>query len=191
MSLSAEERQKGIQPLTKDNYLVWSEMIKDYILAMDCDNAEDMLDAIEWDYDATLNAAHAAAALAGDGAGPAPVVDPADAYNVLPSGNAAQRKFKQQHAKAFACIRRSLSPHIFKKTLGHRTNVPKLLRMLKNCWSDNTTQDRDRMCTQFMDTFITTFNNQVRVVRNHDMGLVACDEDVLFAFIKALSSAES
>ena len=32
MSLSAEERQKGIQPLTKDNYLVWSEMIKDYIL---------------------------------------------------------------------------------------------------------------------------------------------------------------
>ena len=42
MSLNAEERQKGIQPLTKDNYLVWSETVKDYILAMDCDNAEDM-----------------------------------------------------------------------------------------------------------------------------------------------------
>ena len=45
MSLSAEERQKGIQPLTKDNYLLWIEMVKDYILAMDCDNAEDMWDA--------------------------------------------------------------------------------------------------------------------------------------------------
>ena len=41
MSLSAEERQKGIQPLTKDNYLVWSEMIKDCILCLECEDAED------------------------------------------------------------------------------------------------------------------------------------------------------
>ena len=40
MSLSAEERQKGIQPLTKDNYLVWIEMIKDYILALDYEDAD-------------------------------------------------------------------------------------------------------------------------------------------------------
>ena len=104
-----------------------------------------------------------------------------------------------QHAKAFVCISRSLSPPIVEKTLGHRTNVPELLQMLKNCWSDNTTQDLDRMRTQFdsmrlsdvpaTGAFITTFNNQVRVMRNHDMGLVARDEDVLFAFNKALPSA--
>ena len=174
-------------------------MVKDYILAMDCDNAEDMWDAVEWDREAAVLAAEVAAAQAGGDAVPAPVVDPADEYNALPVGNAAQRKLKQQHAKAFAYIRRSLSPPIFEKTLGHRTNVPKLLRMLKNCWSDNTTQDRDRMRTQFdsmrlsdfsdMDAFITAFNNHVRVMRNHDMGLVARDEDVLFAFNKALPSA--
>ena len=31
-----------------------------------------------------------------------------------------------------------------------------------------------------MESFITSFNNHVRVMRNHDMGLVARDEDVLF-----------
>ena len=49
MSLSADERQKGIQPLTKDNYLVWIEMIKDHILALDCDDAEDIWEAFEWE----------------------------------------------------------------------------------------------------------------------------------------------
>ena len=130
MSLNAEERQKGIQPLTKDNYLIWIEMVKDYILAMDCDNAEDMWDAFEWDREAAVLAAEVAAAQAGGDAVPAPVVDPADAFNALPAGNAAQRKLKQQHAKSFAFIRRSLSPPIFEKTLGHRTNVPMLLRTM-------------------------------------------------------------
>ena len=199
MSLSAEERQKGIQPLTKDNYLVWIEMIKDYILALDCEDAEDMWEAFEWDRGAAVEAAIAVRAAAGAEAEVEAIVDPADAFSALPSGNQAQRKLKHQHAKAFAYIRRSLSPPIFEKTLGHRTNVPKLLRKLKNCWSDNTTQDRDRMRTQFdsmrlsdfadMDAFITGFNNHVRVMRNHDMGLVARDEDVLFAFNKALPSA--
>ena len=73
--------------------------------------------------------------------------------------------------------------------------------MLKNCWSDNTTQDRDRMRTEFdnmrlsdftdMDAFITSFNNHVRVMRNLDMGLVARDEDVLYTFNKALPSASN
>ena len=149
MSLSSEERQKGIQPLTKDNYPVWSEMIKDYILSLDCDGAEVIWDVAVWDHDAAVIAARAAADAAGDDAVPAPVVDPANTFDALPSGTATQRKFKTCHAKAFAYIRRSLSPPIFEKTLGHKTNVPKLLRMLKNCWSDNTTQDRDRVRTEF------------------------------------------
>ena len=149
MSLSAEERQKGIRPLTKDNYLVWSEMIKDYILCLDCEDAEDIWEAAWWDHDAAVKAARAAADEAGDDAEPDPVEDPADDYNALPSSSAAAKKTKTCHAKAFAYIRRSLSPPIFEKTLGHKTNLPKLLRMLKNCWNDNTTQDRDRMRTEF------------------------------------------
>ena len=39
-----------------------------------------------------------------------------------------------------------------------------------------------------MDAFVTSFNNQVRVMRNHDMSLVARDEDVLYAFNKTLTS---
>ena len=73
MSLSVEERQKGIQPLTKDNYLVWSEMIKDYILCLDCEDAEDIWDAAWWDHDAAVRAARAAADAAGDDAEPEPV----------------------------------------------------------------------------------------------------------------------
>ena len=48
MSLSAEERQKGIQPLTKDNFPVWSEMIKDYILCLDCEDAEAIWASAWW-----------------------------------------------------------------------------------------------------------------------------------------------
>ena len=174
-------------------------MIKDCILSLECDNAEDIWDAAWWDYDAAVRAARAAADEAGDDAEPEPVKDPDDYYDALASSTAAERKIKTCHAKAFAYIRRSLSPPIIEKTLGHTTHVPKLLRMLKNCWSDNTTQDRVRMRTEFdsmrlsdfsdMDSFITSFNNQVRVMRNHDMGLVARDEDVLYAFNKTLPSA--
>ena len=61
MSLSAEERQKGIQPLTKDNFPVWSEMIKDYILCLDCDDAEGIWAAAWWDREAVMKIAQAAA----------------------------------------------------------------------------------------------------------------------------------
>ena len=40
-----------------------------------------------------------------------------------------------------------------------------------------------------LNAFITAFNNLVSVMRNHDMDLVARDEDVLYAFNKALPSA--
>ena len=89
MSLSAEERQKGIQPLTKDNHLVWSEMIKDYILSLDCDGAEGIWDAAVWDHDAAVIAARAAADADDDGAVPGPVVDPANAFDALLSGTVA------------------------------------------------------------------------------------------------------
>ena len=112
MSLSAEERQKGIQPLTKDNYLVWSEMIKDYILCLDCEDAEDICDAAWWDHDAAVKAARAAVDEAGDDhcggprgddAEPDPVEDPADHYDALPSSSAAAKKTAMlRHSSTFA-----------------------------------------------------------------------------------------
>ena len=194
MSLSADDRVRGVEPLTKDNFLVWIEHIKDYILALDCEGADTIWEAYEWapqseppepEYD--------------DDGKADPDTDPALGFNALPSSSATQRKFKQKHAQAFAFIRRSLSSAIFEKTIGHKTNVPLLLRMLRDCWSDNSSQDRDRLRTTYdnmrltdftdMDAFITTFNNHVSVMRNHNMGLVANDEDVLFAFNKTLPSA--
>ena len=107
-------------------------MIKDYILSLECDDAEDIWNSAKWDRDAAVKAARAAADEAVDDAEPEPVEDPADNYNTLATTTAGERKFKQCHAEAFAYIRRSLSPLIFEKTLGHKTNVPKLLRLLKN-----------------------------------------------------------
>ena len=52
--------------------------------------------------DAAVKAARAAADEAGDDAEPDPVEDPADHYNTLPTSNAADKKFKTCHAKAFA-----------------------------------------------------------------------------------------
>ena len=82
-------------------------MVKDYILCLDCEEAENTWEAAWWDRDAALLAARAAAAAAGNVAEPEPVTDPADDYNTLASGTAGERKFEQ-------CIRRS----IFEKTLG-------------------------------------------------------------------------
>ena len=142
MSLSAEERQKGIQPLTKDNYLVRSEMIKDYILCLDCDDAEGIWAAAWWDREAVMKVAQAAADEANEGDAPAPAVDPLDYYDNLPGETADEKKFRTSHARTFAYIRRSLSPAIFEKTLGHKTNVPRLLRMLKNCWRQHDARSR-------------------------------------------------
>ena len=79
MSLSAEERQKGIQP--QDNFPVWSEMIKDYILCLDCEDAEAIWASAWWDRAAVMKIAQAAADEAGEGAVPDPVEDPVDYYD--------------------------------------------------------------------------------------------------------------
>ena len=37
-----------MEKLTKDNFLLWSEKIKDHILALDCEDAEDIWEAFIW-----------------------------------------------------------------------------------------------------------------------------------------------
>ena len=126
-----------MEKLTKDNFLLWSEKIKDHILALDCEDAEDIWEAFTWTPDPNQPLENQA--------------DPALAYNKLPSTNVAQRKTKQKHAAAYAYIRKALSPAVFDKTIGHATNVPLLLRLLKRNWNDNSTQDRDRMRQNYYD----------------------------------------
>jgi hypothetical protein len=174
-----------MEKLAKDNFLLWSEKIKDHILALDCEDAEAIWDAFTWTPDPAQPSANQE--------------DPALAYSSLPSSNAPQRKTKQKHAAAYAYIRRALSPAVFSKTIGQPTNVPLLLRLLKRNWNDNSTQDRDRMRQNYydlkladyadVDEFITVFMNHVAVMRQHDMGSVARDEDVLFDFNKRLPQA--
>ena len=37
-----------MEKLTKDNFLLWSEKVKDHILALDCEDAEDIWEAFTW-----------------------------------------------------------------------------------------------------------------------------------------------
>jgi hypothetical protein len=121
-----------MEKLTKNNFLLWSEKVKDHILALDCEDAE----GISWEaFIWTPNPAQL----------PADQEDPALVYSILPSGSVAQRKTKQKHAAAYAYIRKALSPAVFSKTIGQPTNVPLLLHLLERNWNDNSTQDRDRM----------------------------------------------
>ena len=92
----------------------------DYILCLDCEDAEAIWASAWWDREAVMKIAQAAADEAGEGAVPDPVEDPVDYYDNLPGDNADEKKFRTCHAKTFAYIRRSLSPAIFEKTLGHK-----------------------------------------------------------------------
>ena len=49
MSLSRDNNNNGaLEKLTKDNFLTWIERAKDHILALDCDEAEEMWEASLW-----------------------------------------------------------------------------------------------------------------------------------------------
>ena len=60
-----------MEKLTKDNFLLWSEKVKDHILALDCEDAEDIWEAFTWTPDPNQPLANQ--------------VDPALAYNKMPS----------------------------------------------------------------------------------------------------------
>ena len=49
MSLNRDNNNNGaLEKLTKDNFLTWIERAKDHILALDCDEAEEMWEAFLW-----------------------------------------------------------------------------------------------------------------------------------------------
>ena len=187
MSLSAGERdtdsRSKIPLLTRDNWSTWIQRMKDYILALDHDEAADIWMAYEWVPDPEADE---------------PEEDPAD-RNYLVANNLADRKLRIQHNKAFKYIRSCLSPAVFDTTLGLPHSVPKLLRHLRQYWNDGSVCDRDKLRTEYqamqleqyddMERFITAFKNKVVVMKNYKLGLVSNDDDVLFQFNKSLPQA--
>jgi hypothetical protein len=184
MSTNDEKETRGPPlKLNRENWNTWIAKVKDYILALDHDEAADIWQAYTW---------------VSGGAGEA---DPADRdYQV--ATNAAERKLRTQQNKAYRFIRNALDAELFDTTLRLPTSVPKLLRHLhKLVVSDGTVSDRDRLRTEYqemsledyndMQAYITAFKNKVHTLRDLNLGLVAADDDVLYQFNKGLPSTWS
>jgi hypothetical protein len=183
MSLNADNTdQRGpALKLHRENWNTWIAKIKDYILALDHDEAADMWLAYEW-----------VAGNDGD-------ADPAD-HDYQTATSAPTRKLQTQHNKAYMFIRKTLSDELFDTTLQLPSSVPKLLRHLhKIVVSDGTVSDRARLRNEYqeltledsndMQAYITVFKNKVHTLRDLKLGLVADDDDVLHQFNKGLPSA--
>ena len=110
--------------LTRANYQTWMAMARDYINALDDENAPDIWAHYVW----------VATAQDPD--------DPIDTRTWQESTNAPQRRLRVQHNKAYAYLRRHLSAEIFDTTLRLPLHVPKLLRHLREYWHGHTVNDR-------------------------------------------------
>ena len=154
MSLSDEkEHHRGpALKLHRENWNTWIAKVKDYILALDHDEAADIWQAYEWvpgiDGDDDDDEGDADA-------------DPGD-KDYQAAANAAERKLRTQHNKAFRFIRNALSDELFDTTLRLPTSVPKLLRHLhKLVVSDGTVSDRDRLRTEYQEMNLEDYNDNV------------------------------
>ena len=183
MSLS-ESKSDAIIKMTRGNYPTWIEKIKDYIMALDHDEAADIWAAFVW--------------VPADPANPGN--DPAE-HDYLTAANGPAKKLRVQHNKAFKFIRNSLSSEVFDTTIGQPHSVPKLLRHLRNYWNDGSVMDRDSLRMEFLkmkldkyddfDAYVTAFKNAVRTLKMYKVGLVRDDEDVCFQFNKGMPQAWS
>ena len=81
---------------------MWNEKVKDYILALDCEGAEDISEAFIWTPDPVQ--------------APADQADPALDYGHLPNGTVVQRKTRRKHAAAFSYIQNALSPAVVQRS---------------------------------------------------------------------------
>ena len=97
--MSSEVKGLDFERLTRANYQTWIEKVKDYVLALDDENAVTMWEDYVW-----MRPADAGA----------DVKDPVDEKDWQEANNAQARKARRVHNQAFAYIRRHLSDEIFK-----------------------------------------------------------------------------
>ena len=201
MSANGEaEDEKGMPLLTRDNYLLWIEKVRDYIYTLDHDDAIDIWRAFEWvnpgptpdpTWIQPRNQPNAVAPMINP-------VDPAD-HDYQAATDADTRKLRTQHNKAFKFIRKYLSADIFETTIGLPVSVPKLLRHLRNYWNDDSVANKVRIRQEFqamnlddyqtMENYITAFKNKVRILKNYRLGLVDTDDEILYQFNRGLPRA--
>ena len=180
MSLS-ESKSPYIEKLTRGNYPTWIEKVRDYIMALEHDDAPDIYHAFEW-----------------VPAGPNDA-DPADHDYQAVGNSASAKKLRVQHNKAYQFIRNALSSEVFDTTVGMPHSVPKLLRHLRSYWNDGSVTDRNALREEYLamrlenyddfDAYAVAFKNKVRILAQHGLGLVSEDEDVCFQFFKGLPQA--
>ena len=183
---------KGLQQkLTRANWSTWIERIKDYILALDHDEAADIWNAYEWE-----PPAHNVAGAEDDSE--EEEADPG-LRNYQRAANAQERRLRVQHNKAYKYIRNSLSDEVFERTIGQPASVPQLLRHLRDYVNDGSVIDRATIRDEYQamkledyssyETYEMAFKNKVIAMRKLKMGLVQEDEDVLHQFNKGLPAA--
>ena len=126
MSLSYEskENHRGFADLTRQNWTTWIAHIKDYILALDHEDAADIWQTFIWKpSDGNMD-------------------DPIN-HDYQRAPNAPAKKLRVHHNKAWQFIRNKLSKAMFQSTLKLDHSVPKLLRHLRrNKYNDGTVSDR-------------------------------------------------
>ena len=174
--------QPRMAKLTKANYQTWIAQARDYILAIDHDDAITMWHIYEWTPDPAVE---------ND-------VDPID-HDYQTASTAPQKKLRTLHNKAWQFLRQNLSQKIFDTTHKLRISVPVLLRHLRANWHEHSPNDRAALVSvyremklsnyQDMDEYVTAFENQVHTLREYKIGSAAEDEDVLYQFELGLPEA--
>ena len=185
MSLTGEEdgdRNGKIGLLRLDNFDTWIEKVKDYILALDHDDAYGIWEAYIWQPEDPAN----------------PGDDPAN-KDYQDANTAPARKLRHLHNKAFAFIRRHLNEAMFQLSVGLSTSVPLLLRKLRDQNNDGGATDRSALRAEFdnikledyddMNLYICGFNNMVSKMKYFKIKSVEDDEDVLFRFNEGIPAA--
>ena len=180
MSDTAPTQAKMVM-LKRANYRTWIVQAKDYILAIDHDDAVTMWEIYEW-----TQAAHP-----GD-------PDPIN-FDFQAVTNTAQRKLRVLHNKAFMFFRQHLSPPIFNTTLRLPTSVPVLLRHLRTYWHAHSPLDRAALTNEYramklshyedMQAYVSSFENMVFTLREYGIGGARDDEDIIYQFEWGLPDA--
>lgn len=192
MSLSAGEAKIG--DLRADNFDTWIEKVKDYIFALDHDDAVGIWTAYMW------QAPEPGAVVEEEDEGDEPAGDPAE-HDYQAANNAGTKKLRLLHNKTFAFIRRNLGDNMFEvsRSAARHNSVPKLLRALRDSVNDGGVIDRSTLRKQFntikledydnMELYIAGFNNLVTKMKYRKMSSVDDDEDVLFRFNEGIPTA--
>jgi hypothetical protein len=149
MSRNAENDNNRQQlKLDRLNWPTWSAKTKDYILALDHDDATEIWTAYEW---------KRTAANQDD-------IDPAE-FDYQEGAGAAMIKLRDQHNMAFRYIMETLDAELYDTTLQLPFSVPKLLRHLhRQVVSDETVSDRDSMQTQYQSLSLDNCSDKSALV---------------------------